>query len=78
AATASAGAVSIQVGTLVKLIRVMILGPVILVLGAVHGRQDLRDGIGCQACENDILYGAETKEQVKKRQCQHGTDAEQR
>ncbi|WP_442179547.1 YeiH family protein [Rhizobium leguminosarum] len=38
AATASAGAVSTQVGTLVKLIRVMMLGPVILLLGAVHGR----------------------------------------
>ncbi|WP_425504988.1 YeiH family protein [Rhizobium hidalgonense] len=38
-ATASAGAVSTQVGTLVKLIRVMMLGPVILVLGAVHGRR---------------------------------------
>ncbi|MGO7871426.1 YeiH family protein [Rhizobium leguminosarum] len=39
AATASAGAVSTQVGTLVKLIRVMMLGPVILVLGAIHGRR---------------------------------------
>ncbi|MBX4976955.1 putative sulfate exporter family transporter [Rhizobium lentis] len=39
AATASAGAVSTQVGTLVKLIRVMMLGPVILVLGALHGRR---------------------------------------
>jgi len=39
AATASAGAVSTQVGTLVKLIRVMMLGPVILLLGAVHGRR---------------------------------------
>ncbi|MBY3221676.1 YeiH family protein [Rhizobium laguerreae] len=39
AATASAGVVSTQVGTLVKLIRVMMLGPVILVLGAVHGRR---------------------------------------
>ncbi|MBX5132093.1 putative sulfate exporter family transporter [Rhizobium lentis] len=39
AATASAGAVSTQVGTLVKLIRVMMLGPVILVLGAVHRRR---------------------------------------
>ncbi|PDV87714.1 putative sulfate exporter family transporter [Rhizobium sp. H4] len=39
AATASAGAVSTQVGTLVKLIRVMMLGPVILLLAAVHGRR---------------------------------------
>ncbi|MDC9812693.1 MULTISPECIES: YeiH family protein [Rhizobium] len=39
AATASAGAVSTQVGTLVKLIRVMMLGPVILMLGTLHGRR---------------------------------------
>jgi uncharacterized integral membrane protein (TIGR00698 family) len=39
AATASAGAVSTQVGTLVKLIRVMMLGPVILLLGTLHGRR---------------------------------------
>jgi uncharacterized integral membrane protein (TIGR00698 family) len=38
AATASAGTVSIQVGTLVKLIRVMMLGPVLFALGLIHGR----------------------------------------
>lgn len=42
AATASAGVVAIQVGTLVKLIRVMMLGPVLFALGVVHG-QSRRD-----------------------------------
>jgi len=40
AATASAGVVSTQVGTLVKLIRVMMLGPVLFALGLIHGRSN--------------------------------------
>jgi len=39
AATIPAGAVSTQVGTLVKLMRVLMLGPVILLLGLKSGRQ---------------------------------------
>lgn len=37
AAAAPAGLASVQAGTLVKLIRVLMLGPVIFVLGLVHG-----------------------------------------
>ncbi|WP_040678520.1 YeiH family protein [Nitratireductor pacificus] len=39
AAAAPAGAVGIQVGTLVKLVRVLMLGPVIFLLGLVYGRR---------------------------------------
>ncbi len=38
AATAPVGALSVQVGTLVKLVRVLMLGPVVVVLGLVAGR----------------------------------------
>ncbi|MGY6249863.1 YeiH family protein [Bosea thiooxidans] len=38
AATAPAGAAAIQVGTLVKLVRVLMLGPVVLVLSMLSGR----------------------------------------
>ena len=38
AATTPAGLVAIQVGTLVKLVRVLMLGPVLLGLGSVAGR----------------------------------------
>ncbi|MGF9563065.1 putative sulfate exporter family transporter [Neorhizobium sp. JUb45] len=38
AATAPAGLISVQTGTLVKLIRVMMLGPVIATLSVLHGR----------------------------------------
>ena len=40
AATAPAGLISMQAGTLVKLIRVLMLGPVIFTLGLVHGARD--------------------------------------
>ncbi|WP_048648419.1 YeiH family protein [Nitratireductor soli] len=39
AAAAPAGAVGIQIGTLVKLVRVLMLGPVIFLLGLAYGRQ---------------------------------------
>lgn len=39
AAAAPAGAIGIQVGTLVKLVRVLMLGPVIFLLGLAHGRK---------------------------------------
>lgn len=39
AATAPVGMVSAQIGTLVKLVRVLMLGPVILALGLLNGRQ---------------------------------------
>ena len=39
AATAPAGALAIQTGTLVKLVRVLMLGPVVLVLSLARGRQ---------------------------------------
>ena len=38
AATAPAGAVAVQIGTLVKLVRVLMLGPVVLVLSMLTGR----------------------------------------
>ncbi len=38
AATAPVGAVSVQIGTLVKLVRVLMLGPVLFGLGLVYGR----------------------------------------
>ncbi|SFD30907.1 conserved hypothetical integral membrane protein [Bosea sp. CRIB-10] len=38
AATAPAGAAAIQVGTLVKLVRVLMLGPVVLILSMLSGR----------------------------------------
>nr|WP_245223992.1 YeiH family protein [Rhizobium halophytocola] len=38
AATAPIGLISVQTGTVVKLIRVLMLGPVLLVLGVIHGR----------------------------------------
>lgn len=38
AATAPAGLVAVQMGTLVKLVRVLMLGPVVLVLGVIAGR----------------------------------------
>lgn len=44
AATAPAGPVAVQVGTLVKLVRVLMLGPVVLALSLVSGR--LREGAG--------------------------------
>lgn len=40
AATAPAGVISVQTGTLVKLIRVLMLGPVIATLSVLHGRND--------------------------------------
>ena len=47
AATAPAGLLSTQVGTLVKLIRVLLLGPVILVLGLAGGKAAAsRPGLG--------------------------------
>jgi uncharacterized integral membrane protein (TIGR00698 family) len=42
AATAPVGALAMQVGTLVKLVRVLMLGPVILVLGRGFGRRAAR------------------------------------
>jgi uncharacterized integral membrane protein (TIGR00698 family) len=39
AATAPIGALSVQIGTLVKLVRVLMLGPVVLVLSILSGRQ---------------------------------------
>jgi len=50
AATVPAGLVSTQVGTLVKLIRVLMLGPVVLALSFVSWRYDLtsRQGSGTQ------------------------------
>ena len=42
AATAPAGLVSMHAGTLVKLIRVLMLGPVLLTLGALHGASGRR------------------------------------
>lgn len=39
AATAPAGLVSMQTGTLVKLIRVLMLGPVLVMLGIINGRR---------------------------------------
>lgn len=39
AATAPAGLISVQIGTLVKLVRVLMLGPVVLVLGLTNKRQ---------------------------------------
>lgn len=39
AATAPVGLVSLQTGTLVKLVRVLMLGPVLLALSALHGRR---------------------------------------
>jgi uncharacterized integral membrane protein (TIGR00698 family) len=42
AATAPVGALAMQVGTLVKLVRVLMLGPVILVLGRGFGRRTAR------------------------------------
>lgn len=42
AATAPVGALAMQVGTLVKLVRVLMLGPVILVLGWGFGRKGTR------------------------------------
>lgn len=44
AATAPAGPLAVQVGTLVKLVRVLMLGPVVLVLSLVSGR--LREEAG--------------------------------
>jgi len=38
AATIPAGSISVQMGTLVKLVRVLMLGPVLLALGLIHGR----------------------------------------
>ncbi|MBR3189235.1 putative sulfate exporter family transporter [Bosea sp. (in: a-proteobacteria)] len=46
AATAPAGAVAVQIGTLVKLVRVLMLGPVILVLSLLSSR--LREETGAQ------------------------------
>ena len=47
AATAPIGALSTQVGTLVKLVRVLMLGPVVLALGLKHGRKTaLRPKLG--------------------------------
>lgn len=40
AATAPAGLISVQTGTLVKLIRVLMLGPVIATLSVLHGRSE--------------------------------------
>lgn len=42
AATAPVGLVSLQTGTLVKLVRVLMLGPVLLVLSTLHGRRGER------------------------------------
>ena len=42
AATAPVGLVSLQTGTLVKLVRVLMLGPVLLVLSALNGRHGRR------------------------------------
>ncbi len=38
AATAPAGALAVQIGTMVKLTRVLLLGPLVLVLSVMHGR----------------------------------------
>jgi uncharacterized integral membrane protein (TIGR00698 family) len=40
AATAPLGAIAVQTGTIVKLIRVLMLGPVIAALSVIHGRSD--------------------------------------
>lgn len=48
AATASAGPIATQVGTLVKLIRVLMLGPVLLALGLLHGGKTSRRQIRLQ------------------------------
>ena len=42
AATAPVGLLSVQTGTIVKLLRVMMLGPVLLVLALIHGRNGPR------------------------------------
>ena len=42
AATAPVGALSVQMGTMVKLVRVLMLGPVVLVLSMLAGRQEGR------------------------------------
>jgi len=42
AATAPAGSLAVQMGTLVKLVRVLMLGPVVLALSLANGRQDGR------------------------------------
>ena len=44
AATAPMGALAIQIGTLVKLVRVLMLGPVVLVLSLIMRRQELAAG----------------------------------
>ena len=44
AATAPLGAVAVQVGTLVKLVRVLMLGPVVLTLALLTRRQDAATG----------------------------------
>lgn len=49
AATAPAGPVAIQIGTLVKLVRVLMLGPVILMLSLLSGR--LREETGAPAAQ---------------------------
>ena len=46
AATAPFGLVSVQTGTIVKLVRVLMLGPVILILGLLRGRTDARPPLG--------------------------------
>ena len=44
AATAPLGAAAVQIGTLVKLVRVLMLGPVILVLSIITGKRDGKIG----------------------------------
>lgn len=46
AATAPVAAISVQLGTLVKLVRVLMLGPVILVLSVVAGSRDTEVKLG--------------------------------
>lgn len=46
AATAPFGLVSVQTGTIVKLVRVLMLGPVVLTLGLLRGRTGARPGLG--------------------------------
>lgn len=46
AATAPFGVASVQTGTIVKLVRVLMLGPVVIALGLLRGRTGTRPGIG--------------------------------
>lgn len=55
AAAAPFGAVAIQLGTLVKLVRVLTLGPVCLVLGLIAPRLDSADGLSVTSARRPRL-----------------------